>query len=119
MATRTNSGRRKGAPKFSRTKASKNGGGKRGKPQGRAQEKPGSENIAAAIREIGNTVFTLTSVHSTSVAVYLALDGQNAEQDNDLARCVRLQITNVVDNVVERLVAVARRLGGTIGNPLL
>ena len=79
---------------------------------------PDVEKLSAAVREIKNIAITLGAVYSASVALRLALQGQNAEEDLELAQCVRLQISNVIDDLIERLVGVGRRLGGTITNPL-
>jgi hypothetical protein len=52
------------------------------------------------------------------VALGLALKQQNAEHDGDLAVCMRLQIANVIEDVIERLIRTGRHLGARIDNPL-
>ena len=126
MATRMNSGRRKGAPSLkAKTDASSKA---RKKPNSRTLRKrvdvrqshaaKSAANIPAAVTEIKNTVLVIGSMYSASVALRLALVGQGADQDGDLAICVRLQITNVLENVVDRLIGVGRHLGSELENPL-
>jgi hypothetical protein len=48
----------------------------------------------------------------------LALDGQNADQDYEIADCLNRQVTTEVGRVIYRLVRAARRLGADIPNPM-
>jgi hypothetical protein len=142
MATRTHSGRRKGAssPKAktdasskARKKPSPETMRKRLAGRKRREGKPSPTEFlrklrdgsivsegthSAAVDEIKNVARTLTSVHAVSIALRLALEGQNAEHDDDIAVCIRLQVTNVLYDVIERLTSVGRSLGGTFENPL-
>jgi len=76
------------------------------------------ENHAAAIDHIERAVRKLGYVYSCSVVLRLALDGQNADQDYELANCLNCQVTSEVGRVIYRLVRAVRRLGADIPNPM-
>jgi len=76
------------------------------------------ENQAAAIDHIEKAVAKLGYVYSCSVVLRLALDGQNADQDHELADCLNRQVTTEIGRVIYRLVRAARRLGADIPNPM-
>lgn len=46
------------------------------------------------------------------------MDGQNADQDYEIADCLNRQVTTEVARVIYRLVRAARRLGADIPNPM-
>jgi hypothetical protein len=48
----------------------------------------------------------------------LAIDGQNADQDYEIAGCLNRQVTTEVGRVIYRLVRAAQRLGTDIPNPM-
>lgn len=77
-----------------------------------------TENHAAVIDHIERAVRKLGYVYSCSVVLRLALDGQNADQDYELAECLNRQVTTEVGRVIYRLVRAARRLGEDIPNPM-
>jgi hypothetical protein len=76
------------------------------------------ENHVAAIEHIERAVRKLGYVYSCSVVLRLALDGQKADQDYEIADCLNRQVTTEVGRVIYRLVREARRLGADIPNPI-
>jgi hypothetical protein len=76
------------------------------------------ENHAAAIDHIEMAVAKLGYAYSCSVVLRIALDGQNADQDYEIADCLNRQVTTEVGRVIYRLVRAARRLGADIPNPM-
>jgi len=76
------------------------------------------QNHAAAIDYIERAVSKLGYVYSCSVVLRLAMDGQNADQDYEIADCLNRQVTTEVGRVIYRLVRAAQRLGADIPNPM-
>lgn len=76
------------------------------------------QNHGAAIDYIERAVSKLGYVHSCSVVLRLAIDGQNADQDYEIAGCLNRQVTTEVGRVIYRLVRAAQRLGADIPNPM-
>lgn len=76
------------------------------------------KNQGAAIDHIERAVTKLGYVYSCSVVLRLAMDGQNADQDYEIADCLNRQVTTEVGRVIYRLVRAARRLGAKIPNPM-
>jgi hypothetical protein len=76
------------------------------------------ESHAAAIDHIERAVSKLGYVYSCSVVLRLAIDGQNADQDYEIADCLNRQVTTEVGRVIYRLVRAAKRLGADIPNPM-
>jgi hypothetical protein len=65
--------------------------------------------LVAQLREI---VLRLEAVYSTCVTSQLALKGQNSEQDHDIARCLRLGVSDAVSMQVKRITEIIARLDG-------
>jgi len=76
------------------------------------------ENHAAAINHIERAVRKLGHVLSCSVVLRLAMDGQNSDQDYEIADCLNRQVTTEVGRVIYRLVRAVQRLGADIPNPM-
>ena len=76
------------------------------------------QNHSAAIDYIERAVSKLGYVYACSVVLRLAIDGQNADQDYEIAGCLNRQVTTEVGRVIYRLVRAAQRLGTDIPNPM-
>ena len=108
MAKHRKGPRRDRAPKTSRAASTRRTHG---------SEKNGDRKRTRAIQELSDTILTLGNVHASCVAINGALQHQNAENDRDLALCLRLQVMNVLHNQVERLLRVGQNLGAEIPDP--
>jgi hypothetical protein len=62
------------------------------------------------IAELAGMAQRLEVIYSTCVTVQRALIGQNADQDTDIARCLRLHVSEPVSAQVERLQGILGRL---------
>jgi hypothetical protein len=77
----------------------------RARPKRRRSSGLGS---AVAGRFLISLAEQLETIYSVSVTVQAALAGQNAEQDLDLARCLRVHVSDVVARVARETRSFAR-----------
>jgi hypothetical protein len=82
----------------------------RSQPSGSADPKTLRELIALAVG--------LKFIFGTAVAVDLALRKQNADQDVELADCLRYGVANPAALQMERAESLVKRLGGTLPRAL-
>lgn len=69
-------------------------------PQHRKASFPTGGWLAGYLERLAST---LEAAYSTSVTVQAALDRQNSEQDQDIALCLRLHVSEVVSREAEEL----------------
>jgi hypothetical protein len=63
-------------------------------------------------------VLRLRTIYGTALATELALRKQNAEQDIDLAQCLRSNVCGLVIELEEQIQGIVQRLGGEVPEPL-
>jgi hypothetical protein len=68
-------------------------------------------------RDLARIATNLAGAYSSAVALRLALEKQNAEHDGDIARCIRVHVTSVIADQIDRLIHAARRLGIPLQKP--
>ena len=61
---------------------------------------------------LADVAFQLESIYSVGITVQLALNHQNAEQDRELERTLRLYVSEPVSRMAETLRAIIGRLDG-------
>jgi hypothetical protein len=66
------------------------------------------------VREVTALAAGLRFIFGTALAVDLALRKQNADQDIDLADCLRFGVVNPAALQMERAESLVKRLGGTL-----
>lgn len=75
------------------------------------------ENLARARHILSNCVGSLGHIQARATTVELALKGNNAERDFDVAQCVRRDICDALFVEVGKLISAGRLLGAKIRNP--
>jgi hypothetical protein len=75
------------------------------------------EKLAAALKSLADCVGRLGHIHARTTTVERALIGNDAEQDPNIARCVRVDIADALFAEITKLIAIGRRLGVKIRHP--
>lgn len=88
------------------------------KPQRECVNRDPRANRVAAFEHISKAADKLSTVYSASVVLRLALKGQSADQDYEIANILNRHVTREVGRVIYRLVRAAQRLGADIPNPM-
>jgi hypothetical protein len=86
-----------------------------GGPQRLIRRTSNTSPIAAAtalLPQLRDVALRLQVVYSTCVTAQLALEGQHAERDRDIARCLRMGVSEPVTKEVERIGAIIAEVGG-------
>ncbi len=86
--------------------------GSRGRVPANAEKQPGGKELALQLNVAASE---LQAAYFTCVTVETALLGQDADQDKDIAFCLRLNVAEPLNRQVEKLRGLARRLIGTAG----
>jgi hypothetical protein len=76
---------------------------------------PVDEELA---RELVQLMLRLRVIYCTALATELALRQQNAEQDVDLAQCLRSNVCGAIIDIQEQVQALVKRLGGEVPETL-
>lgn len=71
---------------------------------------PPTHELLAQLRDV---ILRLDVAYSTCVTAQLALEGQNSEYDQDIARCLRLGVSDAVTTQAGRVAQIISHLGGT------
>jgi len=79
-------------------------------PRGSGRNTLINREFARELEQIG---VGLRFVYSTSLAVQLALRRQNADQDSELADCLRSGVCDPVSNLAQMAQAILQRIGGS------
>jgi hypothetical protein len=71
----------------------------------------------ALLAQLRDIVLRLELIYSTCVTAQLALEGQNSEQDHDIARCLRLGVSESAATQLERIEAIIADVDGATRKP--
>jgi hypothetical protein len=63
-------------------------------------------------------VLTLKVIYGTALSVELALRKQDAEQDVDIAECLRAGVCNPISDQVESMRSIVEKFGAGLPEPL-
>jgi hypothetical protein len=71
-------------------------------------------STAELLAQLHEITLRLKVVYSTCVTAQLALEGSNSEQDRDIARCLRLGVSEAVTRQVDRIETMIEQVCGTM-----